>query len=103
MLESAEENQCSFERAKEQPYSLDDYLVGRADRVYAKQLNDLWIHEGQLFRWATTALTSPQRQEVVRLAGQLDRLRSVLNANLAMIDHLKKSTIERLLAKSKFE
>jgi len=103
MLESVEDNQRNFEQAKERPWVFDDYTVGRASKVYTNQLNDLWIYEEQLDRWNRSPLTIPQRQEVQRLTGQVRKLRAVLTSVLALIDELKKGTIEKMLAKSDFE
>lgn len=104
MLESAEDVYSSLQKA--QPHGrhiLDDYTVGRVREVHGTQLNDLWLYEEQLARWSNADPTSAQHQEINRLTHQLDRLRSVLTASLALTEDLKEVTIEKVLAKSDVE
>ena len=103
MLESAEEQYPTLEKARPRPHMLDDYTVGRVVEVYTEQRDDLWLYEEQLRRWSVQALTAAQRREVERLTGQLGRLRAVIDKILALMDELKGGTIEKMLAKSDLE
>ena len=103
MLESAEEVYHSIQQAQYRPHVLDDYTVGRVREVHGTQLNDLWLYEEQLSRWQDATPTPAQSTEIIRLQGQLDRLRSVLTSCLALTDELKGATIEKVLSKSDVE
>ncbi len=67
--------------------------MGRVIKVFTEQSNDLWLYEEQLARWKKDDLTTTQRQEVERLDGQLNRLREVIAAILALAEELKGGTI----------
>jgi hypothetical protein len=82
---------------------LDDYTVGRVREVHTTQLNDLWLYEEQLVRWQEAAPTPSQSEEIKRLQGQLDQLKSVLTACLSLTDALAEGTIEKVLDKSDLE
>jgi hypothetical protein len=103
MLESAEAVCGSLDQAQDRPHVLDDYTVGRVREVHTTQRNDLWLYEEQLSRWQEALPTPAQRDEIIRLQGQLDRLRSVLTACLALTDALAEGTIEKVLEKSDVE
>ena len=99
MLESAEAQYRTLEQARPKPHVLDDATVGRVIRMFTTQRDDLWLFEGQLWRWAAENVTAAQRQEVTRLPGQVARLRQVITAILTLADELKRGTIEQVLAK----
>lgn len=103
MLELAQEQHSTLLQARERPYVLDDYTVGRVTSVFTQQANDLWLYEEQLERWKKDALTAPQRQEVERLVGQMTSLREVITAILTLAAELQRGTIESVLAKSDLE
>ena len=56
-----------------------------------------------LARWRHEQPSSAQRRELDRLQEQLERLRAVLSAILALAEELQQGTIERVLAKSDLE
>ncbi len=103
MAESAEEQYPLLEEARPRPSMLDDATVGRVIDVYTAQRDDLWMYEEQLRRWRAGTLTAAQRGDVERLAGQLGRLRAVIDKILALMDELKGGTIEKMMAKSDLE
>ena len=103
MLESASEQYETLQLAKPKPYALDDYTVGRVIEVFTTQQGDLWLFDEQLRRWEHGTLTSAQRQEVERLAGQMLQLHEVVSAILRLAEQLQERTIEKVLAKSDVE
>jgi hypothetical protein len=103
MLESATEQYETLQLAKPKPFVLDDYTVGRVIEVFTTQQGDLWLFDEQLRRWERGTLTSAQRREVERLAGQMLQLHEVISAILRLAEQLKERTIEKVLAKSDAE
>jgi hypothetical protein len=103
MLESATEQYETLQLAKPKPFVLDDYTVGRVIEVFTAQQGDLWLFDEQLRRWERGPLTSAQRQEVERLAGQMLQLHEVISAILRLAEQLQERTIEKVLAKSDAE
>jgi hypothetical protein len=103
MLEAAREQYPALEQAKNRPGSLDDFTVERVVNVYTQQASDLWLYEEQLRRWKEQKLTQAQHKEVTRLEGQLEQLRTLLDAILSLAKALKPMTIESLMSKSDLE
>ena len=103
MLESATEQYETLQLAKPKPFVLDNYTVGRVIEVFTTQQGDLWLFDEQLRRWEHGTLTSVQRQEVERLAGQMLQLHEVVSAILRLAEQLQERTIEKVLAKSDVE
>jgi len=103
MLETATEQYETLQLAKLKPFVLDNYTVGRVIDVFTTQQGDLWLFDEQLRRWERGTLTSAQRQEVERLAGQMLQLHEVITAILRLANELKERTIEKVLAKSDVE
>src|SRR5260370_34481017 len=99
MLESATEQYETLQLAKPKPFVLDNYTVGRVIEVFTTQQGDLWLFDEQLRRWERGKLTTAQRQEVERLAGQMLQLHEVIRAILHLAEQLQESTIEKVLAK----
>ena len=102
MLEGAREQYPALEQAKHRPGVLDDFTVERVVSVYTQQASDLWLYEEQLRRWKEQKLTQAQHFEVIRLEGQLEQLRTLLDAILSLAKDLKPMTIESLMSKSDF-
>jgi len=100
MVESASEQYANLLQARPKPYILDDYTIGRVREVFTTQQNDLWLFDEQLKRWKAGQLSVAQREEVERLAGQMAKLRQVIDSILNLADELKEGTIEKQLAKS---
>jgi hypothetical protein len=53
-----------------------------------------------LRRWSTEKVTTAQRQEIIRLKGQMAKLHEVIDDVLKLANQLAKGTIEQQLAKS---
>jgi hypothetical protein len=77
--------------------------IGRVKEVHTTQRNDLCLYEEQLSRWQQAEPTPAESTEIKRLQQQLDQLRSVLTACLALTEELKEGTIEKVLGKSDIE
>jgi len=103
MLADAEEHYETILQAKGRPYVLDDAIVARIIQVHTDQLENHWLFEQQLSRWAQEELSVTQRREVERLQFQTTKLREVLEAILAFAEELKEGTIEKVLGKSDVE
>src|SRR5260370_39888389 len=103
MLESATEQYEALQLAKPKPFVLDNYTVGRVIEVFTTQQGALGLFDEQLRRWEHGTLTSAQRQEVERLAGQMLQLHEVISAILRLAEPLQERTIEKVLAKSDAE
>jgi len=103
MLESVVEQYPLLEEVRPRPHMLDDATVSRVVAVYTTQRDDLWLYEEQVRRWRAGKLTDAQRREVERLAGQLGRLRTVIDKILTLMDEPKGGTIEKTMAKSDVE
>ena len=103
VLANSEEQHETFAHVRAKPHVLDDEIVNRAIHLYQAQLDDLWFYEEQFARWRKEPLTAGQRQEVNRLAAQLPRIRELSEAILALLDEIKRGTINRILEKSDLE
>jgi hypothetical protein len=87
-------------QAREKPHVLDDFTVNRVRQVFGKQQEDFHLFEEQLSRWQSETLTDGQRAEVIRLHGQMQRLREN-NANvLKLAEELSKGTIDKIMETS---
>src|SRR5260370_35731236 len=103
MLESATEQYETLQLAKPKPFVLDDYTVGRVIKVFTTQQGDLWLFDEPFHPCEPGPLTTAQRQEVERLAGQMLQLHEVISAILRLAEQLQERTIEKVLAKSDAE
>lgn len=107
VLANSEEQHETFAHVRAKPHVLDDEIVNRAINLYQAQLDDLWFYEEQFARWLKAPLTASQRQEAgalwARLASQLPRIRELSEAILALLDEIKRGTINRILEKSDLE
>ena len=103
MLADAEEHYETILQAKGRPYVLDDAIVARIIQVHTDQLEDHWLFQEQLSRWAREDLRAEQRREVERFQLQTTKLKEVLEAILAFAEELKEGTIEKVLGKSDIE
>lgn len=103
MLANAEEHYATIQQTKGRPYVLDDAIVARIIQVHTDQLEDHWLFEQQLSRWAQEDLSATQRREVGRLQTQTMKLKEALKAILAFAEELKEGTIEKILGKSDIE
>ena len=102
-LENTEDQYQTLQEAEDKPHVLNDDLVDRVIRLYTLQAEDVELFAQQLARWQKAGLTPPQQQEVEVLGAQVQRLREVGTAILALAAKLKEGTIERVLEKSDIE
>ena len=102
-LENTEDQYQTLQEAEDKPHVLNDDLVDRVIRLYTLQAEDVELFAQQLARWQKAGLTPPQQQEVEALSAQVQRLREVGTAILALAAKLKEGTIERVLEKSDVE
>ena len=84
----------------DRPYSLDEATLARVRRVYAEQAEDVELYAEQLRRWQAGSLNLAQRQEVDRLAGQVEQWRSAVVTVLELAEDLQDSTIEACCARA---
>jgi hypothetical protein len=99
MLDSAEEVLRSLEQARPWPHLLDEYPIGRVREAHSTQRKELWWYTEPLTRWRPAGPTPVQARELTRVGGQLEALRRVLTASLALAEPLQAGTIETMLAK----
>ena len=100
MLAAHQEQYANLLQAKDKPYILDDYTVKRVIQAYTTAKQDLPLFDEQLRRWGSEKVTNAQRQEIVRLKGQMQKLHEVVDRVLKLAETLAKGTIEKQLAKS---
>jgi hypothetical protein len=102
-LEGADEQHALLAAAKPKPHVLDDHTLDRVLEVYSVQLDDLWMFDEQLTRWAKGTLTPTEGAEVERLKGQPTLLRERLGAILNLAEELRAGTLDRIMEKSDLE
>ena len=102
-LADGQEHYATLLAGRDRPHVLDDATVERSIKLHTEQRDFLWVFAEQLARWRNEQLTDAQRRELNRLEGQLERLRTVLDAILELAEELQHGTIERVLAKSDLE
>ena len=100
MLAHHQEQYATLLQAKDNPYVLDDYTVQRVIQAYTTARQDLPLFDEQLRRWSAEKVTTAQRQEIVRLKGQMAKLHEVIDNVLKLAKTLAQGTIEQQLAKS---
>ena len=102
-LADGQEHPATLLSVRDRPYVLDDAIVERSITLYTEQRDFLGVFAEQLARWRNEQPSSAQRRELDRLERQLERLRKVLSAILALAEELKQGTLERVLATSDLE
>lgn len=100
MLAAHQEQYSTLLEAKDRPHILDDYTVKRVMQAYTTAKQDLPLFDEQLRRWGSEKVTNAQRQEIIRLKGQMQKLHEVIDSVLKLANTLAKGTIEKQLAKS---
>jgi hypothetical protein len=100
MLSHHQEQYATLLQAKDRPHVLDDYTVQRVIKAYSTARQDLPLFDEQLRRWSTEKVTTAQRQEIIRLKGQMQQLHEVIDDVLKLANVLAKGTIEQQFAKS---
>jgi hypothetical protein len=87
-LDDVEIQYQTLEECRPKPHVLDDYTVERVIEVYSVQRDDFPLYEEQLRRWRALSLTTPEREEVDRLAMQILRVKERIGAILALAGEL---------------
>ncbi|GCE32193.1 hypothetical protein KDA_76770 [Dictyobacter alpinus] len=101
MLKDDQDQYTNLLRAKNKPHVLDDFTVNEVIRVFSTAKADLPLFDEQLRRWgAEQKLTNTQRQEIIRLKAQMQKLHEVVEQILTLANELSKGTIQKVMAKS---
>lgn len=100
MLQSDEEQYTTLLQAKDKPHVLDDFTVSRVIQVFTSAKQDLPLFDEHLRRWGSEKVTAAQRQEIIRLKSQMQKIHTVVDNVLALAANLSKGTIEKGMAKS---
>jgi hypothetical protein len=102
-LADAQEHHATLLTVRDRPHVLDDATVERSIKLHTEQRDFLGVFAEQLARWRNEQPSFAQSRELDRLEEQIERLRVVLSAILALAEELQQGTIERVLAKSDLE
>jgi hypothetical protein len=102
-LADGQEHHAALLAVRDRPYGLDDATVERSITLHTEQRDFLGVFAEQLARWRNEQPSFAQSRELDRLEEQIERLRVVLSAILALAEELQQGTIERVLAKSDLE
>lgn len=97
LLENSQEQYETLAAARRKPHVLDDELLDRVVRLYTERLHYLRLYRQQLDRWKQEQPTTQQRQELHALNRQITRGKEVSQAILALVEELRKGTINRIL------
>lgn len=82
----------------------DDFTIKRIFEVTGQQVEDEWMYEEQLNNWLHSPdLETVQRDEIIRLQGQMLELKKVNRKILGIAEEHKDKTIEKILGKSDVE
>ena len=103
MVSDALQQWETLQSAKQKSYVLDSALVERIESAYSNQLETTGLFLEQLARWKSKPMSSDQRNEVVRLEKQVEKLQAVMNDILSLASELKKHTIDRIMEKDDLE
>ncbi len=103
MVTDTTEQWETLQLAKDRPHVLDSALVERIQRAYSEQLDTSELFKEQLIRWQNEQLSTAQANEISRLQGQVEKLRTNLSHILGLADEVKEKTIDKILEKDDFE
>ena len=103
MVTDTTEQWETLQLAKDRPHVLDSALVERIQRAYFGQLDTSELFKEQLIRWQNKPLSTAQGNEVLRLQGQIEKLRTNLSHILGLANEVKDKTIDKILEKDDFE
>jgi hypothetical protein len=91
------EQYALFAEAREKPHVLDDATIDRGVRVFQDQIEETTWHDQQIARWRKQGLTERQRAQVDKLEAGTKRYRDASKGVLALLEELRKGTINRIL------
>lgn len=93
-----------LERARREPWLLDDATVDRVKKVFGVQRDDMWLWEENGRRWQALDLDTATRAQVngyMSLAAQFAT--TTTTEVLALADEIAGGTISKVMAKSDLE
>jgi hypothetical protein len=96
-LNDTREHLATLEKARLQPYLLDDDMLDRVERVHGEQMDFVAIYDQQIDQWRATKPPASQMRELDRMAELNDKLRAVTVDVLTLASKLRKGSINRIL------
>ena len=96
-LEDTREHLATLAEARPRPHVLDDATLARSGRVHGEQLEFVAIYEGQIARWRAGAPSASQVCELDVMQEQVRQLRAATEQVLALLDELRRGSIDRVM------
>lgn len=103
MLLAAKEQLANMQMAKEKPHILDDDIVERSLKLYKEQNEDSAFFLQQCSIWKQEKLTELQLTQVQEIESLTNLLIDINNQLIAIFEHCKDFTINKILAKDDLE
>ena len=91
------EQHALFLEAKGKPHVLNDSIIDRGVRVFQDQIEETTWHDRQIARWRKQGLTEQQKAQVDKFEASTNRYRDASKSVLALLEELRKGTINRIL------
>jgi hypothetical protein len=92
-----------LERARREPWLLDDATVDRVKKVFGVQRDDMWLWEENGRRWQALDLDTATRAQVDGYMSLAAQFATTNTAVLALADEIAGGTINKVMAKSDLE
>ena len=92
-----------LERARREPWLLDDATVDRVKKVFGVQRDDMWLWEENGRRWQALDLDTATRAQVDGYMSLAARFATANTEVLALADEIAGGTISKVMAKSDLE
>ena len=92
-----------LERARREPWLLDDATVDRVKKVFGVQRDDMWLWEENGRRWQALDLDTATRAQVDGYMSLAAQFATTSTEVLALADELAGGTISKVMAKSDLE
>ncbi len=89
-----------LERARREPWLLDDATVDRVKKVSGVQHDDMWLREENGRRWQTLDLDTATRAQAGGYMSLAAQFATTSTAVLALADEIAGGTINKVMAKS---
>lgn len=103
MLVAAKEQLANMKIAKEKPHILDDDIVERSLKLHKEQNDDSALFLQQCSIWKQEELTELQLTQVQAIENFTNLLIDINNQLIAIFEHCKDCTINKILAKDDLE